>query len=122
MSTTLLRHAAMVCNQARRGLPDRFANGTPIPMPDGETRKVFALRAARYTAAANRIEGRARAHVEAGSVRVPRHLPAAAPTTGTLTALEMHPRFGRRRPLPKTAADEMSGARPGRIRSTGAAT
>ena len=122
MSTSLLRHAAMVCNHARIGLPERLADGTPVAMPDAEARKAFAVRAARYTAVANRIEGRRRIYAEAENVRTPRHLPAASPTTGTLTALDEHPRFGRRRPSPKTLANEIFGARPGRIRSTGTAS
>ena len=118
MFTSLLRHAAMVCDNARHGLPERFANGAAVPMPDAETRAAFARRAARYWAVANRLEKRTLAPVEGERVRVPRRLPAAVPTTGTLTALEVHPRFGRN-PTPQAPVERNSGGPAHRIRSFG---
>lgn len=120
MSTSLLRHAAMVCDNARHGLPERFANGAAVPMPDAETRAAFARRAGRYWAVANRLEKRTLARANDERVRVPRRLPAAAPTTGTLTALEVHPRFGRN-PTRQALVERISGAPAGRLRSFGVA-
>ena len=116
MLTSLLRHAAMVCENARHGLPERFANGAAVPMPDAEARAAFARRAARYWAVANQLEKRTPERADDEQVRVPRRLPAAVPTTGTLTALEIHPRFGRN-PTPQALVDRMSGV-PG-LRSFG---
>ncbi len=118
MVTSLLRHAAMVCDNARHGLPERFANGVAVPMPDAETRAAFSRRAARFTKMANRLEKRTPPRPDEERVRVPRRLPAALPTTGTLTALEVHPRFGRN-PHSQMPLDQISGAPAGRIRGFG---
>ncbi|MCH8110644.1 MAG: hypothetical protein IH905_01605 [Proteobacteria bacterium] len=120
MLTSLLRHAAMVCHNARHGLPERFADGTSVAMPDAETRAAFARRAARYTTVANRLERRTLPPADNERVRVPRRLPAAVPTTGTLTALEVHPRFGRN-PNSQALAEPRSGAPAPRLRSFGVA-
>lgn len=120
MFTSLLRHAAMVCENARHGLPDRFANGTAIPMPDAETRAAFARRAERYTAVANRLGKRTLVRAGDQPVRLPRSLPSAVPTTGTLTALETHPRFGRNSHF-HMPLEQKSGAPAGRIRGFGPA-
>lgn len=118
MSTSLLRHAAMVCGNARLGLPERFANGAAVPMPDAEAQTAFARRAARYTAVANRLEKRTPARAYDERVWVPRRLPAPVPTTGTLTALEVHPRFGRNA-NPHALAERIFGSPARRIRSFG---
>ena len=120
MLTPLLRHAAMVCDNARHGLPERFANGAAVAMPDAETRAAFARRAARYTTVANRLERRTLPPADNERVRAPRRLPAATPTTGTLTALEIHPRFGRN-PNPPAPVERRSGAPARGLRGSGVA-
>lgn len=118
MPISLLRHAAMVCDNARHGLPESFANGAAVPMPDAEARAAFARRARRYTAVANRLEKLGLVGTEESGAPTPRRLPAALPTTGTLTALENHPRFGRGT-NPQALAEKVFGPPARRIRSFG---
>ncbi len=82
----LLRHAALVCENAARGLPVRFANGRPVARPDQPAKLAFAARARKFTATAARLDGRSSRVIP--FVRPARCLPGALPTTGTLTASE----------------------------------
>lgn len=110
----------MVCDNARAGLPTNLANGEVIPMPDVEARADFARRAARYRAVASKLERHRPVRADEAKARPPRRLPAASPTTGTLTALVDHPRFGRN-VNPQAPAERVFDPRPTRIRSFGGA-
>ena len=91
MAPSLLRHAAMVCANAGRGLPQSFANGDRVRMPDGDSRERFAARAQHFAAVAARLDGHMAGKVDWAGLRAARVLPAAAPTTGNLTVLEDNP-------------------------------
>ncbi len=97
MAPSLLRHAAMVCANAHRGLPQSFANGRSVAMPDGAARQRVAARAQHFAAVAARLDGRGGTTDWTG-LRAARILPAAVPTTGNLTILEDDP-YWRAEPL-----------------------
>ena len=91
MARSLLRHAAMVCTNACRGLPQSFADGRRVTMPDDAARRRFAARAQHFAAAAAGLDGGPSGATGWHSWRVARVLPAAAPTTGNLNVLEDDP-------------------------------
>ena len=80
MSTCqFLRHAAIVCENAARGLPIQFANGRPLQMPNSKSQAEFVRRARHYRRVADRIDGDTGRFVDQ---HAPRILPAASSSTG----------------------------------------